>query len=65
MPIVVIDTATRSIASTFSTGTSNTGIEVTQNGDVLVGVGQSVTQRFTLSPAGTLTFTGQSLSGFS
>jgi PKD repeat protein len=60
-PIVVVNTATRAVASTFNTGGDNVGVEVTQNGDVLVGVGFSQVRRFTLSATGTLTYTGQVL----
>jgi Ca2+-binding RTX toxin-like protein len=64
-PIVVINTATRTIASTFSTGLTNTGIEVTGNGDVLVGVGGDRIRHFTLNAAGVLTSTGEFLLGYS
>ena len=47
-PIAVINTATNAVQS-FSTGADNTCIEVTKNGDVLVGVGLNRIERYTLS----------------
>ena len=61
-PITVINTATRTVVGTFSFLTDHNSIEVCDNGAVLVtSYASQVVKRLSLSAAGMLTDTGQSL----
>lgn len=61
-PICVVDTTTRTEISTLSEGVAHTGITVTAQGNVLVGIDNTQqTRRYTLNSNGVLTYTGQQL----
>ena len=62
-PISVIDVATQTQISTFSTGADCNSVDVCSDGSVLVtSFGLAVVRRLTLSASGTLADTGESLS---
>jgi hypothetical protein len=62
-PIVVVDTATRATVSVTNDGIGHSAVEVTANGDVLVGsVNNGTTRHYQIDGAGQLSFTGQSIS---
>ena len=60
-PLVVIDTATRAVVATVDLNANHNSVEVCDNGSVLVTSVDNTVRRWTISAAGALTDTGQSL----